>query len=691
MWIIPVLTPLLAILAAPLWGQAPPKPTPPDTVVYVLEPLLVQGRIDDLTGLAATASVGYVGFQDLRLRPLGREAELLETVPGMILTQHSGDGKSNQMFVRGFNLDHGTDFSTRIEGMPVNIPTHAHGQGYTDLNFIIPELVDHVEYALGNYYAEIGDFGSAGGAHLRLRRALDRPLFSAGLGQDGFARVVAAGSAPAAGGTLLVGTELKVYDGPWEKPEDLRKVSALARWTRERPGSVLSLLALAYDNRWQSSDQVPRRAVDSGLIGRFGQVDPTLGGASARYSVSGTWMRSGGRGSQRLDLYAIRYDLDLFSNFTYALDDPTSGDQIRQRDRERRTLGLNLAHVQRLYLGGRAHELTVGAQMRYDDADVTLSRTARRTEVRAIRADQARQWGTGLFAQVESDWSPIFRTTLGLRGDHYRFDVRSDRAANSGRVDDRILSPKASLAFGPFAGTEVYASAGLGFHSNDARGTVTTIDPLTDERADPVDPLIRSYGAEIGLRATPVGGVRTTVALWAIALDSELLFVGDAGTTEPSDASRRVGATLTTFYRVTPRLSADLDLSFTRARFSGVREGFDRIPGALENVVAAGVAWESSERGPFASVRMRRFGAYPLTEGGEQLARATSLLNLSMGWQRGAARLGLTVLNVLDAEDSDIQYWYGSRLSGEPPGGVEDLHFHPAEPRQLRLTMTWGL
>ncbi len=279
--------------------------------IYVLEPLVVEGRYDDLTDIAVTASQGLVGHQDLKLRPLVREGELLETVPGLIMTQHSGDGKSNQMFVRGFNLDHGTDFSTKVEGMQVNIPTHAHGQGYTDLNFIIPELVDHVEYKLGSYYAEIGDFGSAGGAHLRLRRSLPEPLAVAGFGEDGYRRIVAAGSEDLGSGELLLGGEMKRYDGPWAIPQGLDKLSGLARYTWQTGDNLFSLLALGYDNDWDASDQIPRRLVQGDVIGRYSQVDSTLGGASSRYSLSGTWMREGGESSQRVDLYGILYELDL--------------------------------------------------------------------------------------------------------------------------------------------------------------------------------------------------------------------------------------------------------------------------------------------------------------------------------------------------------------------------------------------
>ena len=685
------MVPIAFALPAPATAQAsPPDTLRADTVpVYTLAPITVRGRVDDLRGSASTASVGYVGFPDLRLRPLVREGELLETVPGMILTQHSGSGKSNQMFVRGFNLDHGTDFSTRVEGMPVNIPTHAHGQGYTDLNFITPEFVDHIEYSLGNYYAEIGDFSSAGGAHLRLRRAFPRPLVAMGLGEDGFRRIVAAGSAAiGARGTLTGGVETKGFDGPWERPEDLRKLSGMARYGWTGSTTTVSLLALAYDNRWNASDQIPLRAVRSGLLSRYGQIDPTLGGRTSRYSLSASVERSPGDFSQRLEAYAVRYDLDLFSNFTYRLENPAAGDQIRQQDSGRWTMGLNLSHAQGW---GDRHAVTVGSQTRLDLADVGLSRTNNRVLVDVVRRDDVTQWSTGLFGEIESRWAPWVRTTLGLRADLHGFDVRSDRAENSGGDEDGILSPKASLTLTPWSGTELYVSGGLGFHSNDARGVVTTVDPATGEPARPVDPLVRSRGAEVGVRATPVGGLRSTMALWTVELDSELLFVGDAGTTEASGASRRTGVTLANFYRLSSQWTTDLDISFTRARFLDADPDADRIPGALENVVAAGLTYEPDGDGLLGAIRLRRFGSYPLIEDDSQRAHANELLNLNVGYRWGAARVTLSVLNLLDERHSDIQYVYASRLAGEPPGGVEDLHFHPAEPRQVRVGLSWGM
>lgn len=658
--------------------------------VYILDPITVLGRIDNLTGLVSTASVGYVGARDLRVRPLSREGELLETVPGMILTQHSGGGKSNQMFVRGFNLDHGTDFSTKIDGMPINIPTHAHGHGYTDLNFLIPELVDHIEYSLGNYYAEIGDFGSAGGAEFRLRRALSEPLFSVGLGDDGHKRIMAGASTSVGGGTLLAGSELRGYDGPWDVPQDLRKVSGVLRYTHEGPTSSLSLLALGYHNSWHASDQIPLRAVESGAVGRFGQVDPTLVGETSRVSFSASWNRAASSSSQKVDFYVVRYALDLFGNFTYFLDDQATGDQIRQRDQGRWTIGANVAHLQPLSLLGRAHRVTLGAQVRSDLADLSLARTSARALVSAVRSDDVTQLSGGAYVELASPWTDVFRTTVGLRADAYRFHVASARMENTGVANDEIVSPKLSLTFGPWSGTEVYVSSGYGFHSNDARGTVTTVDPQGNP-AEPVDPLVRSWGAELGVRSEPVSGLVSTFALWTVELDSELRFIGDTGATDPSDPSRRVGVTLANFYRVTDEWRADVDVSITRARSLDVAVGQDRIPGALENVVAAGLGYEPVGSGLFGEARFRRLGAYPMIEDDSQRATPNSLVNLNVGYRLGSARLTVSVLNVLDEDHSDIEYYYASRLSGEPAGGVDDVHFHPTEPRQLRVSLSWGM
>jgi hypothetical protein len=682
---------LHAALPRTLLSQEPGgRPTPGDSSRRALDTVKVSGRADDMHGVAASASEGRVGAADLALRPITREGELLETVPGMIVTQHSGDGKANQYFVRGFNLDHGTDFQTRLEGMPLNMPSHGHGQGYTDLNFLIPELVDYIDYKLGVYHPEVGDFGSAGGAELHLVRALEHPFVTLGYGENRLTRLAAGTSFPLAGGTLLVGGEGKSYDGPWQVPERTSKLSGLARFTLGGPTSQLSLLALAYHNRWNASDQIPERAVAQGVVSRFGQLDSTDGGGSQRYSLSGTYRRIGGASTQLVQLLAIRSDLALFSDFTYFLDNPLRGDQFSQTD-HRTILGGNATHTQSVSGWNGDHTLTFGVQTRTDLIDsVGLYRTQDRVRYATVRSDHVDETAVGVFGEVESRWHPRLRSLVGVRGDEYRFDVASSNTENSGHRTAGIVSPKASLVFEPSATTELYLSGGYGFHSNDARGTTITVDPSTGDRVSRVDPLVRSRGAELGLRISPLDGLRTTVSAWMLNLDSELLFTGDAGITEPAAASRRRGVTIADFWRPIPQLALDADVSFARARFVGVPSDSSRIPGALENVLAAGVTFTPRKSGWFSSVRLRHFGSYPLVEENTLRAQASNLVNADAGYRlRSGTRIQMSILNVLNATADDIQYAYASRLRGEASGGIDDIHFHPAEPRQVRLSIEY--
>jgi hypothetical protein len=661
--------------------------------VFELDTLTVIGRADALIGLASTASQGHVGAMDLRNRPISREGELLESVPGVIVTQHSGDGKANQYFIRGFNLDHGTDFQTRMEGMPVNMASHAHGQGYTDLNFLIPELVDYIDYRLGVYHTELGDFGSAGGAEFHLVRTLARPFVSVSGGENDLARLAGGASSRVGPGDLLVAGEVKHYNGPWDLDEKIRKLSGVARYSWDRGSSRFSIMGLGYHNTWNSSDQIPLRAVQAGLIDRFGNIDPTDGGRTQRYSLSGSWHHGAARAAQDIEIFGIYSDLSLFSNFEYFLSDTARGDQFEQRE-HRVILGANAENRQLVQAFGLEHRLKFGLQTRADIINgLGLFHTVARKLVGTIRQDDVREWANGVFVEAESRWTPRFRTILGARGDIYRFKViNSSIPMDAGSRTAGIVSPKASLVYAPSKGTEVYLSGGLSFHSNDARGTTITVDPVTGEPAKQVDPLVRSRGAELGVRVTPVSGWQSTISGWGLKLDGELLFVGDAGITEPSSPSRRLGLTFANFYRVTPQLTLDCDVSLARARFSGVPADQDRIPGAIENVVSAGISWNAVERGPFGSVRLRHFGSYPLIETNSVRATATTLLGAEGGYLLASGlRVQVSLLNILNARADDIQYYYTSRLRGEPEGGVDDVHFHPVEPRQIRIALLWGL
>jgi hypothetical protein len=640
---------------------------------------------ENLVGIAASASQGAITAAQLEARPMMRPAEILETVPGLIVTQHSGEGKANQYYLRGFNLDHGTDFSTTVAGVPVNTPTGAHAHGYADATFLIPELVSGVQFKKGPYFADEGDFSAAGAANINYVNILDRPIVNVSAGQEGWGRFFAAGSPAVAGGHLLAAIELNHNDGPWVRPDDYRKVNGVIRYSRGTAQNGLSLTGMGYWASWDATDQVPARAIEDGSISRFGVIDPTDHGEADRQSLVADYQRRLGNGSLRASGFVMRNSLDLVSNFTFFLDDPVNGDQFEQAEKRIATGG-RVTYRRLGHLFDRHVESSAGIQARHDSLDpVGLYRTSAGRRLSTTREDEVGQTMTGLFAQSEIEWTPRFRTTFGVRADVYQFSVTSDLPANSGRGSDSMASPKFGAVLSPWAGTELYVNAGTGYHSNDARGAVTTIDPASGEPTDPVTPLVRAKGAEVGLRTVKVRGLQSTVSLWYLGLDSELLFVGDAGTTEAGRPSRRMGVEWTNYWRIRPWISADADLSFSSARFTGDDPAGDFIPGAIDRVISGGVTLEPS-RPIFGSVRLRHFGPRPLVEDGSVKSEATTLWNGEAGYRLSPnVRLVLEAFNLFNADASDIDYYYGSRLPGEPAAGVDDIHTHPVIPRTFRF------
>jgi outer membrane receptor protein involved in Fe transport len=654
-----------------------------------LQPVEVTGHYDNRIGTTDAASAGFITPQLIEDRPLARPGNLLEYVPGLVVTQHSGVGKANQYFLRGFNLDHGTDFATWLAGMPLNLRTHAHGQGYTDLNFIIPELVSGVRYFKGPYYASVGDFASAGAAFMGYAERLDQRLVLGTLGDYGYQRALAIGSAAAGPGTLTYGFEYLHSDGPWEVPNDYRKLNGVLRWFMPVGEGTFGITAMGYDGRWNSTDQVPLRAVDSGLIGRFGTLDASDGGDSSRYSVSLDYRTPLAGGQFQSTAYWFKYDLSLFSNFTYFLNDPENGDQFEQLDK-RNVYGWTGQWTQIDDWAGRKVRNSAGFELRQDRIDpVGLYATRSRERLSTTREDDVIVGSAGIYAENELQWTDWLRSLMGLRYDRYRFDVTSVTPENSGVVSSGITSPKLSLIFGPWRQTEFFANWGWGFHSNDARGVTITVDPATGEPVDPATPLVRSKGAELGLRTEAIANVQSSLALWYLTIDSELAFVGDAGTTEAGRPSRRYGVEWNTRWRPRPWMFVDLDVAWNHSRFTGSSPDGDYIPGAPETVVAAGVAVD--RYGPWSgAVFLRYIGAYPLTEDNSVRADASTVVDAQVGYElRPGLRLRLDVFNLFNAKTNDITYYYTSRLPGESAEGVDDVHFHPGEPRSFRVMLSY--
>ena len=684
---------LCLLACAGAWLPSPAEAAPADQPDHQI---VVTGRQEDLTGIATSASQGIVSAADLALRPILRPGEVVEQIPGVIITQHSGSGKANQYFLRGFNLDHGTDLAVSVDGVPVNMPSHAHGQGYADLNFLIPELVEKVDYKKGPYYADVGDFGSAGAFDLHYYDRLPQGIARIEGGQYGYVRGLIASNRAIGDDNLLTALELEHNDGPWVQGDNERKIDGVLRYAHGDARNGWSISAEAYHNEWRSTDQIPARAIRSGgnptnaplppeadLISRFGEIDPSDGGNSGRYALTADWRRTGDTSSTHVQLYGLRYTLSLFSNFTYFLNDPVHGDQIEQEDR-RWVVGGKASQTWHQQPLGRPSDTTIGIDVRNDDIRNGLYHSEKRERLGATTVDRITETSASPYVQIQTQWTDWLRTIVGLRANVVSMGVRNIAGGASGNVTRHVLSPKVNVVLGPFAKTELYFDYGQGFHSNDARGVVSRVDAATA--------LPRSEGEEVGLRTTLIPHLRSEASLWRLNLDSELVWAGDEGTNEPSGPTTRWGVEFANWYTPTPWLTVDADFAWSHARFTDHEPEGSHVPEALVYTFDGGVAvhdlpprlsrWS-------AGIRLRYFGPRPLTQDGSVKSKATTLLYVDLGYRlTKAVRVGLDIFNLLDAHDSDIDYFYTSRLPGEPLAGVDDIHTHPSEPREFRVSLT---
>jgi hypothetical protein len=652
--------------------------------------VVVTRHYDNAVGTSDAASQGVIEAGLLRSRPALRPGEILEFVPGVIVTQHTGDGKANQYFLRGFNLDHGTDFATSVNGMPTNLPTHAHGQGYSDLNFLIPELVQRVEYRKGPYYAKGGDFSLAGAADIAYRTGFDRPFLDVGIGQRGFRRHVAGGSTDVGSGRTLLGAfEVMGHDGPWVVPQGLKRHNGVVTLSGVGDSSSWQLSFMGYQAKWTATDQVPERLLNAPGFNRYGSLDPTAGGDTSRHSVSGQWSHNDAQGGVwRAQAYVVRYAMDLYSNFTYALERPAAGDQFAQKD-GRTVWGGQFSYAMSHGLFERIARSELGLQWRTDKARVGLYDAVARRITEVVREDDVQQTLVGVYAQNVLEWTPWLRTIAGVRVDHKRAQVDAlSLTVNGGTAQDSKASPKLSLILGPWRKSEFFVNAGTGFHSNDARGATIRLDPRSGESAQRVPLLVAGRGTELGFRTEAIPGLQSSLALWGLKLDSELVYVGDAGATEASRASSRRGVEFNNRYTPVQWLLIDADFAWSRGRF----DNGDRIPNAVDRVASMAVTLRDLAHWT-TSLQWRYLGSGPLVEDNSVRSRPSSTLNTRItrglpGWGR-QTDITLDIFNLTNRRVNDIQYFYESRLPGEP-APVADRHVHPAEPRTFRLSLRWG-
>jgi outer membrane receptor protein involved in Fe transport len=648
-----------------------------------IEEVVVWGRSLQLLGNTDSASKGVVGYADFSTRPIARVGELVEVVPGMIATQHSGPGKANQYFLRGFNLDHGSDFSTYFDGMPVNFRTHAHAQGYMDLNFIIPEIIERVDFRKGPYFADSGDFSLAGSNAMKTYDTLAQNFTEITFGSEDEIRLVTANSFELENGSLLAALEHHQSDGHFDLDQDVRKYNGLLKYTGTLAGIPSRITFSAYDSEWVSTNQVPQRAVDDGLISRFGFIDSDLGGESHRYSLSGNFEIN----DWNLNLYASSYYMSLINNPTYFLNNPVDGDEFEQED-QRRLFGGSLRRSSESEIFGLPTTQTIGMDVRYDDVnELNLFNTIGRRRVGSIREDEVEEFSAGLFAESQIALTDKLRATLGLRVDYYDFEVDALRPENSGSDNDSLWQPNIGLAYRVNENLELYLNYGHGFHSNDVRASVNTIDPVTLDPTEAEEVLVEGKGSEIGFRYDTLNGFNIAVAVFELRTDSELVFVGDAGTTEPSDPTRRSGVEINSFWEITEDWVVDFSAAKANGHFRGLPSNANSITDAHDEVVAAGLT-HVGNNGLTASLRVRHFSDAALTEDEAIQKDGSTLVHAGISYQFNNWEIGIDALNLFDAEDDDIAYYFESQLAGETTG-VEDIHFHPSNPRHIRLLLKY--
>jgi hypothetical protein len=649
-----------------------------------------------LIGVADSASEGVAGQFQIGNRVVARTGELLEVVPGLIVSQHSGDGKANQYFLRGFNLDHGIDFKMSLDGMPINQRSHAHGQGWADLNPLIPELISSIHYRKGPYYAADGDFANAGSANIYYADKIDRGLASFGLGQNGFYRTLLSDAPKFKDGNMLYALELSHYDGPWDNPDNYNKLNGLLRYAQGGQANGFNLTAMAYSGRWNSTDQIPWNEYKQGLISRWGAMDKSSGAWAHRYSLSGEWRSADADSSTLVQAYVINNYLDLYSNFEYG-----ANSQFNQRD-SRVTSGINASRTLNMSGLGKEAANTLGVQIQHDQIQNGLFSSRQRTRIACqigdpsdpsvteqCRRDRIGQSSIGVYAENHVHWNDWFRTVAGVRGDYFRFANTSLETSitgvnNTATVNDFIASPKINLVFGPWQKTEYYYSAGNGYHSNDARG-------VTIGSGIRANGLVRTFGQEVGVRTEFIDGLQTTLAIFQLDNASEIVYIGDAGRTEDSGRrSRRAGFEFNNYFKANRWLTIDADYALARARFRDPADEGNYIPGAVEGV--ASIAAIVDDGGTYSgSLQLRHFGPRPLTGDNSLRSNSTTTLNGKLGYRvSNDTRIEFIGFNLLNSKQSAIDYAVDSYT---PPGSTTPLPdgtyrvFHPIEPLNFRVML----
>ena len=649
-----------------------------------LSEVTVYGREFDLIDRSDSASEGLITQIEIRERPFFRSSDLFEYIPGMVAVHHSGGGKGSLFFLRGINLDHGTDFLMRFEGMPVNIRSHAHGNGYIDANFVIPELIKSISYTKGTHLAEIGDFSSIATSSFETLDFLDQGLIKFTQGRNSYKRLMAMNSLSLKKGDLIVAAEIKSNDGPWIYPEDSQFYNLFTKYTTNIFGMKSEIISTFYKSDWNATDQIPLRSFKAGDIDRYGAIDPSQGGETERVNLIFNLSDD----DISLHSFFSRYSFNLFGNPTYFLNDKINGDQIEQED-DRWTFGFRAEKNYSVDFLKKSSTLQIGAELQHDDiSDLNLFSTKERSRLSSIREDTVSESSFGFYTRIQTNWNEKFKSYLGFRFDSFSWDVSSSLIVNSGKGSDTKLNPKIDLVYLINPRWELTLNYGQGFHSNDVRAAELKVDPRARLPVKPYDVIIPTEGLDLGLRGKLSDKINLSMTIFNLDMDSALLFIGDIGSTEPTEGITVRGFESAIFWRPVNDLIFDLTVSKNKARSPTLPRGKNYVPDAHDFVAVLSSTYKYKNDTSF-TLKLRHLGEAPITEDGTKSKDSSTIVNFSAQTRFNNIDLGLEVFNIFNTKFNDMDHYYESRLFNEPES-IEGYHFHPGNGREARFTIGYN-
>ncbi len=620
----------------------------------------------------------YISKVDIKMRDITNSQEVLRLVPGLFIGQHAGGGKAEQLFLRGFDIDHGTDVNIAVDGMPVNMVSHAHGQGYADLHFLIPELIENVSFKKGPYYAEKGNMTTAGYVDFRTKNVLPANMIKLETGQFNTYRAV--GMVNLLSERMkkkeqhaFIAAEYMYTKGYFDNPQNFNRVNIFGKYRGKiNEKNELNLSASTFSSKWKASGQIPERALQSGLIGYFGAIDPNEGGNTGRTNINAQLQTSLGNGNFiKNQVYYTNYDFELYSNFTFFLNNNLDGDQIRQKEK-RNLFGYNGSYTHIGYAGNKKLTTDIGAGFRFDKTkDSELSRTKNRDIVTdPIKLGDIKELNTGIWLNETIQWTERFSMNAGVRWDRFNVSYR-DRLDNNriGKANAGIISPKLNFYYQLNDKTQFYFTAGKGFHSNDTRVVVQTGGK---------EILPAAYGADLGIVLKPTPDLLLQGAIWYLKLDQEFVYVGDEGIVEPSGKSRRLGIDVSARYQPVKWLFFDMDANYSNGRAIEEKRGEDYLPLAPVFTSIGGITYKSN-MGLNAGLRYRYMGDRPANEDKSVMAKGYFVTDAVVSYERKKIEIGVSVQNLFDVRWKETQFDTESKLQNEP-APVSEIHFTPGTP-----------